>query len=42
VWDLGQYRKFIGERSRPFYELIGRIGAENPRFVVDLVAGQAT
>jgi len=39
VWDPGQYRKFIGERSRPFYELIGRIGAENPRFVVDLGCG---
>lgn len=39
MWDPGQYRKFIGERSRPFYELTGRIGAADPRFVVDLGCG---
>jgi trans-aconitate 2-methyltransferase len=39
MWDPDQYRRFIGERSRPFYELTGRIGAVDPRFVADLGCG---
>src|SRR5215471_8095134 len=39
MWDPGQYRLFGGERSRPFYELIGQIGATSPRRVVDLGCG---
>ncbi len=39
MWDPGQYRQFGDERSRPFYELIGRIGATEPRFVADLGCG---
>lgn len=38
-WDPGLYRQFGGERSRPFYDLIGRIGATAPSFVVDLGCG---
>src|SRR5262245_7968303 len=39
MWDPGKYRQFGAERSRPFYELVGRIGAADPRFVVDLGCG---
>jgi trans-aconitate 2-methyltransferase len=39
MWDPGQYRLFGGERSRPFYELISRIGATDPRFVADMGCG---
>jgi len=38
-WDPAQYRKFGGERARPFYDLIGQIGAEDPRLVVDVGCG---
>ena len=27
MWDPAQYLHFADERSRPFYELAGRIGA---------------
>ena len=39
TWDPGQYRQFGGERSRPFYELIGRVRAVDPAFVADLGCG---
>jgi trans-aconitate 2-methyltransferase len=39
MWDPGQYRRFAGERARPFYDLLARVGAENPRYVVDLGCG---
>lgn len=38
-WDPGQYELFGDERSRPFFDLVGRIGAEPPRRVVDLGCG---
>ena len=38
-WDPAQYRKFGGERARPFYDLIAPIGAEEPGSVVDLGCG---
>lgn len=38
-WDPEQYGKFSGERDRPFVELVGRIGANEPRRVVDLGCG---
>lgn len=38
-WDPAQYGKFTDERSRPFFDLISRIGAEKPRRVVDLGCG---
>jgi trans-aconitate 2-methyltransferase len=39
MWDPGQYRQFADERSRPFYELVGRIDAESPGLVADLGCG---
>lgn len=38
-WDPLAYASFTDERSRPFYELVARIGAEHPRRVVDLGCG---
>ena len=39
MWDPAQYRRYPGERSRPFFELLARVGAVSPRFVVDLGCG---
>jgi trans-aconitate 2-methyltransferase len=39
MWDPGQYLHFADERSRPFFDLLGRVGAENPGLVVDLGCG---
>ncbi len=39
MWDPGQYQKFAGERSRPFFELLERVGAANPGLVADLGCG---
>ena len=39
MWDPGKYRQFGKERSRPFYELVSRIGAAEPARVVDLGCG---
>jgi trans-aconitate 2-methyltransferase len=39
MWDPAQYRRFGDERSRPFFELVGRVGAERPRLVADLGCG---
>ncbi|MFF0817326.1 methyltransferase domain-containing protein [Rhodococcus sp. NPDC003318] len=38
-WDPVQYSLFESERSRPFFDLVGRIGATDPRRVVDLGCG---
>lgn len=39
MWNPNQYRQFGDERSRAFYELIARIGATDPRTVVDMGCG---
>lgn len=39
MWDPVQYNRFGDERSRPFFDLVGRIGARQPRSVVDLGCG---
>ncbi len=39
MWDPHQYRMFGNERSRPFYELVGRIGATEPSYVADIGCG---
>lgn len=39
MWDPGLYRQFGAERSRPFYELIARVGASEPAFVADVGCG---
>ncbi|GAB1693119.1 trans-aconitate 2-methyltransferase [Krasilnikovia sp. M28-CT-15] len=39
MWDPTVYRRFGAERSRPFADLLARVGAEKPRAVVDLGCG---
>lgn len=39
MWNPEQYARFSDERSRPFVELVNRIGADNPATVVDLGCG---
>ncbi len=39
MWDPVVYGRFSDERSRPFFDLTARVGAENPRAVVDLGCG---
>jgi trans-aconitate 2-methyltransferase len=39
MWDAAQYLRFTDERARPFLDLIARIGAEKPGYVVDLGCG---
>jgi trans-aconitate 2-methyltransferase len=39
MWDPKQYRQFGDERSRPFYELVNRVGASDPLNVVDVGCG---
>ena len=38
-WDPTQYARFDDERSRPFFDLVGQIGADSPAAVVDLGCG---
>src|SRR5580704_7170387 len=37
--DATQYLRFGGERTRPFIDLLARVGAELPEYVVDLGCG---
>jgi trans-aconitate 2-methyltransferase len=39
MWDPAQYRKYADERSRPFFDLTGRVGATDPGLVLDLGCG---
>jgi trans-aconitate 2-methyltransferase len=39
MWDPAQYLTFADERSRPFFDLVSRIGAAAPARVVDLGCG---
>ncbi len=39
TWDAQVYAAFSDERSRPFVDLLARVGAESPRDVVDLGCG---
>jgi trans-aconitate 2-methyltransferase len=39
TWDPQQYAKFSGHRSRPFGDLLARVGAASPSLVVDLGCG---
>ena len=38
-WDPGLYRRHDDHRTRPFLDLLGRIGAEEPRDVAELGCG---
>ena len=39
MWDPATYLRFGSERARPFFDLLTRVQAEDPRFVVDLGCG---
>jgi trans-aconitate 2-methyltransferase len=39
MWDAGQYLRYGGERSRPFFDLIAQVGATDPAYVADLGCG---
>ena len=39
MWDPLQYLSFADERSRPFFDLAGRVRATDPAYVVDLGCG---
>ena len=39
AWDPNQYARYSDERSRPFFDLTGRIRFEQPEYVVDLGCG---
>jgi trans-aconitate 2-methyltransferase len=39
MWDPEQYLAFGDERSRPFFDLLNRVGAKHPRLVADLGCG---
>lgn len=39
MWDPGKYLAFADHRSRPFFDLVARVGASEPRRVVDLGCG---
>jgi trans-aconitate 2-methyltransferase len=41
-WDPVAYLRFAGERSRPFADLLGRVGAVDPAVVVDLGCGDGS
>jgi trans-aconitate 2-methyltransferase len=42
TWDPGTYLEYGDERARPFVDLIARVGAQDPRTVVDLGCGPGT
>jgi trans-aconitate 2-methyltransferase len=39
MWDPGQYLRYAGERARPFFDLVARVGADDPGLVADLGCG---
>lgn len=39
TWDPSRYGQFSTERTRPFEDLMTRVGAQEPRLVVDLGCG---
>ena len=39
MWDPCQYLRFAGERARPLFDLLGRVGATDPGYVADLGCG---
>jgi trans-aconitate 2-methyltransferase len=40
AWDPAGYLRFADERARPFTDLLARVGAREPRVVVDLGCGE--
>lgn len=41
-WDPAQYERFADQRGRPFFDLVGRVRATGPGYVVDLGCGPGT
>lgn len=41
-WDPNQYQRFSDERSRPFFDLVGRVPDDGVRTVADLGCGPGT
>jgi len=39
MWDPGQYRRYGDERARPFFDLLARVAAADPKLVLDLGCG---
>jgi trans-aconitate 2-methyltransferase len=39
MWDPDTYQRFAGERARPFFDLLARVRASDPGYVVDLGCG---
>ena len=39
MWDPGRYLRYAGERARPFFDLLSRVQATDPRYVADLGCG---
>ncbi|WP_246609057.1 trans-aconitate 2-methyltransferase [Nonomuraea rhizosphaerae] len=39
IWDPTTYARYADERSRPFHDLVARIGADKPDYVVDAGCG---
>jgi trans-aconitate 2-methyltransferase len=39
MWDPRQYGRYADERARPFGDLLARVGAKDPRLVLDLGCG---
>ncbi|MEO7751939.1 MAG: methyltransferase domain-containing protein [Terracoccus sp.] len=39
AWDPDQYARFADHRSRPFHDLLARVGPVSPQIVVDLGCG---
>ncbi len=39
MWDPAQYQRFADERGRPFFDLLSRVGADDPGYVADLGCG---
>ncbi len=39
MWNPDQYQRYADERSRPFFDLMGRVRATNPRAIADLGCG---
>jgi trans-aconitate 2-methyltransferase len=39
MWDTTQYLRYGGERARPFFDLLARVAAKDPGYVVDMGCG---
>ena len=39
MWDPGQYQRYADHRARPFFDLLARVNAADPRLVLDLGCG---